>query len=290
MRKLLLFLLSVVLVTACKKETVTNKLDAEDASDARQPKIPICHYNGLRDKWKLMYINPNSWPLHEAHGDVRLDDQDMDGYVPTNNCEYGQMGDCDDNNAAINPGATEICGNGIDENCNGTDWEVGGDYQDGRIAYIFQPGDWGYTAGETHGLMVKKLDTFTHYWGCMGFRLADYGIPTPAALGSGSGNSNNIQASCDDVPVTELAAWMGNFGLPDPNLDGGYDWFLPSKDELNKLYLNRAAIGGFTGDLYWSSSEYDADNAWVQSFQTGEQLPGLKSNPAPVSLRSTRYF
>ncbi|WP_205756022.1 MopE-related protein [Lacibacter luteus] len=236
-----------------------------------------------------MNINVSAWPDHQAHGDVRLDDQDGDGYVPNNNCGVGQQGDCNDNNAAINPGAREICGNGIDENCNGLDWEVGGDYQDGTIAYISQPGDWNYVAGETHGLMVQKLDTFTHYWGCMGFRLADYAIPTPTALGYGHDNSTNIQSYCSYEHLNELAAFMARFGLPKYR-DSNLGWFLPTKDELNKLYVNRAAIGGFTGDLYWSSSEYDADNAWVQSFQTGGQGPGLKNNPAPLSLRATKYF
>lgn len=40
------------------------------------------------------------------------DDKDKDGYTPA-------QGDCDDNNAAIHPGAPEICGDGKDNNCDG---------------------------------------------------------------------------------------------------------------------------------------------------------------------------
>jgi hypothetical protein len=49
------------------------------------------------------------------------------------------------------------------------------------------------------------------------------------------------------------------------------DWFLPSKGELNQMYVNRAAIGGFASGGYWSSSEVDAYGAWGQYFGVGAQ-------------------
>ena len=54
-------------------------------------------------------------------------DNDLDGYGGTSSmCAFApspglvaQSGDCNDTNPAINPGATEICGNGVDDNCDG---------------------------------------------------------------------------------------------------------------------------------------------------------------------------
>lgn len=51
------------------------------------------------------------------------------------------------------------------------------------------------------------------------------------------------------------------------------DWFMPSKDELNLMYqkLKKNNLGGFSGGYYWSSSEYDAYDAWCQYFYNGNQ-------------------
>jgi hypothetical protein len=55
---------------------------------------------------------------------------------------------------------------------------------------------------------------------------------------------------------------------------GGFDdWFLPSKDELNLMYINlkKAGRGSFGSAWYWSSSEYVNYYAWSQYFDCGTQ-------------------
>ena len=45
---------------------------------------------------------------------IRTDDLDRDGFTV-------EEGDCDDDNYAINPNRSEVCGDGIDQDCNGSD-------------------------------------------------------------------------------------------------------------------------------------------------------------------------
>ncbi len=55
---------------------------------------------------------------------------------------------------------------------------------------------------------------------------------------------------------------------------GGYDdWFLPSKEELNLIYVNlyKQGLGSFASNGYWSSSESDCKFAWYQDFSNGNQ-------------------
>jgi hypothetical protein len=138
-------------------------------------------------------------------------------------------------------------------------------------------------------LLVKKSDEpSATEWGTT-LDLTLYEIFNGTALGTGGLNSSDLRAICNEtIKSAIINAWAPQSG--DTYNGNFYRWYLPSKDELNKFYLNRVVIGGFTGQIYWSSSQYDADNAWVQSFQTGVQGPGLKVSPTAMSVRSMRYF
>jgi hypothetical protein len=69
-------------------------------------------------------------------------DTDTDVVPDADEDGYGDKVDCDDDNAAVNPGATETCGNGLDDNCNGTpdgcDWS-GENELDGIELYDMEP-------------------------------------------------------------------------------------------------------------------------------------------------------
>jgi hypothetical protein len=72
-------------------------------------------------------------------------------------------------------------------------------------------------------------------------------------------------------------------------LNGYSDWYLPSKNEMSKMILNKNAIGGFSSANYWSSTEFDSLNAYYSNFTSGNSnMTGSKNSVANV--RAIRTF
>ena len=54
------------------------------------------------------------------------------------------------------------------------------------------------------------------------------------------------------------------------------------------MYANWNVIGGFSSGAFWSSSEYDDDDAWFNGLANGDQNNYNKANPGYV--RPVRAF
>ena len=66
------------------------------------------------------------------------------------------------------------------------------------------------------------------------------------------------------------------------------DWRLPTKYELNEMYLQKLAIGGFAFIFYWSATENGNLTATMQDFTAGPQYNDTMTTPYHV--RAIRAF
>jgi hypothetical protein len=161
---------------------------------------------------------------------------------------------------------------------------VGSSYGGGVVAYVYQAGDPGYTSINIPVLITSNT--------ILGFTRWHNGSDittgaTAAALGTGSANTNTIATSqgASTGGLTYAAA------LAKAYTDGLYnDWYLPSQDELNQMYLNRVAIGGFTSayNYFWASTEVDASNAIMQNFLNGGSVLNFAKYATGGTVRAVR--
>ena len=163
---------------------------------------------------------------------------------------------------------------------------IGDHYQGGKVAYILVSGDPGYDAIVQHGLIAATADQSTGIkWSNGSYTTTG---ATGTAIGTGLGNTNKIIVSqlntgsyaaklCADYTVT-----VGGVTYD--------DWYLPSKDELAKLYaMKLLGFGGFANNRYWSSTEAGTNYAWLHFFNIGGQDDVIKSDPT-VYVRAIRAF
>jgi len=181
--------------------------------------------------------------------------------------------------------------------CNGSTFvcQVGDIGPGGGIIFYVAPNNGTFTQIGASGTMCttycKYLEAAPNTWsgGSSDPLLAwasnvDNQYPTTAiegadgtAIGTGYKNSLDIAAQTSNVAASSAAVAVRGYN----SIVSGTtytDWFLPSKDELNQLFLQKATVGGFVGiGLYWSSSEYQPVAAYRQYFGDGSnELPDFK--------------
>lgn len=156
-----------------------------------------------------------------------------------------------------------------------SEYSIGQEFEGGKIFYIDNTG--------LHGLIAATTDQST---GIPWAYVTNSPVPdgTSNDIGTGSVNTDHIITQ-NSSQGTQYAA-----SLARAYNGGGYsDWYLPSKDELDQMYLERASIGVFPGDHYWSSSE---DGAWstacLMYWTAGVSSSVTKSTTS--SVRAIRSF
>jgi hypothetical protein len=184
----------------------------------------------------------------------------------------------------------------------GAQYFIGLSYQGGIIFYIAPIStDLNANGILDRGLIAARNDQSNRY-GIQWFN-GNWHKETLAkgrAIGTGMANTNAIIASYGGGSYAALLC--ADYTV----IDGGVsydDWFLPSTDELNLMYVNRVIIGGFeltntgpTYSSYWSSTtdgykHYIYDSwyyAWLQSFNTSWSGSGDKDGT--YNVRAIRAF
>ncbi|MFY9309338.1 MAG: DUF1566 domain-containing protein [Bacteroidia bacterium] len=150
---------------------------------------------------------------------------------------------------------------------------IGQTYGGGTVFYLDNTGK--------HGLTVTAINVgATFPWGS-----ADMIATQATGTAVGSGPENTIAI------VNTLGQGAYAASICDRLVVDGYDdWYLPSKDELQLMYQQKAdgKLKGITGDFYWSSTEVSENAAVSLSFSTGAN--GSTSKQGNYNVCAVRAF
>ncbi len=111
---------------------------------------------------------------------------------------------------------------------------MGNNYQDGVIFYLFEPGDTFYKEGETHGLIVSNL-TMEHIWGCNSVSIN----AGDDRIGGGDITNQVIIDKCNDSAAL-LCSTLKR------------EWYLPNVQEFRLISKNRDVISDLKQEMYWT--------------------------------------
>jgi hypothetical protein len=175
---------------------------------------------------------------------------------------------------------TKLC----NETYNGSSWVsnthyIGESYGGGIVFYVYDNGQHGLIAAtDNQSNSIQWYNGTNRITGTSG-----------DGLNAGAMNTAMIVATqmADNQSGSFAAKVCADYSKTVNGITYG-DWYLPSKYELNLLYLQKDVVGGYAYYYYWSSSENSSSDAWTQTFLNGFQSTSSKANV--VYVRAVRAF
>ena len=212
-------------------------------------------------------ISDNSC-IFDSDGDGINDDEEVIGCSDISACNF--------NIDSTDEGECDYPEYGFD--CDGfVLLNIGDEFQGGVLFYIDETGN--------QGLVVGKEDLGEYNWGCLNVTIPGADI---IDIGGGLQNTLDILAGCSDRPIAASIAFEYEY-------EDFADWYLPSRSELQEIYLSVGQgseignIGGFIDSWYWSSSEDEIpEAAYCFSFIYG--AVGGNHREGMINVRPIRSF
>lgn len=108
----------------------------------------------------------------------------------------------------------------------------------------------------------------------------DNGMAVWASNNNITGANSTTNGAANSATIDAINGSFAAKTCSQLNAYGYSDWYLPSKEELNALFINKNIISptNFGYDSYWSSTEAGSTDAWRQSFVSGDQLTHSKGS------------
>jgi FG-GAP-like repeat/Putative metal-binding motif len=236
-------------------------------------KVDVCH------KGKMLNISGSALSAHFGHDDslplTWYLDTDGDGYgdplAASTACAQpaGTVSndeDCDPDDAAVNPGATEVC-NGFDDDCDGS--SDGPDAADATVFYGDLDGDGFGNASDSELACTQPGGTSTNDDDCNDANAA----VNPAALETCSNGDDDCDGLVDEGDATDAGTWYSDedgdsYGDPASSVDAcevptGY---VPDNTDCDDLESLSFPGNPEVCDLVDNDCDLDVDEDAVDAF------------------------
>ena len=208
-------------------------------------------------------------------------------YTTAEKTKLGGLNNADGSETKVNAGTSvTITGEGTTKSpyvinaSNGATLTIGQSYQGGIIFWLDATGQ--------HGLIAATADQST------GIRWYNDTLRNTGTTGdglyAGSMNTAMIVATqmADNQTGNFAAKVCADYSVTVGGITYG-DWYLPSKYELNLLYLQKDVVGGFGSVKYWTSCEFNTKASYYKEF-FGKAGMGNEDKYYSNHVRAVRAF